>query len=102
MPLNTTSLMPLHHRNSFLLHIWSRIFLLLPSELERILFLQKQIDMPWDNIDEFKYMFGEYEGVWFVDQQEVDTAKLTVTNESFQVRYPLGYVVNKYFGKENV
>jgi len=63
--------------------------------------LQKQIDMPWDNIDEYKYMFGEYEGVWFVDQQEVDTAKLTVTNESFQVRYPLGYVVNKYFGKED-
>ena len=46
-------------------------------------------------------MFGEYEGVWVVDQQEIDTAKLTVTNVSFLVRYPLGYVVNKFFGKEN-
>ena len=63
--------------------------------------LQKQIDMPWDNIDVYKFMFGEYEGVWVVDQQEIDTAKLTVTNAYFMVRYPLGYLVNKYFGKEN-
>ena len=69
--------------------------------------LQKQIGMPWesedtwDNTDEYKYVFGEFEGVWFVDQHEVDTAKLTVTNVSFLVRYPLGYVVDKYFGKEN-
>ena len=69
--------------------------------------LQKMIVKPWykndewDITDEYKYIFGEFEGVWVVDQQEVDTAKLTVTNVDFLVRYPIGYVVNKYFDKED-
>ena len=58
-------------------------------------------ETPWDNFEEYKSMFGEFEGVWVIDQQEIDTAKLTVTNTTFELRYPLGYVVNKYFGKEN-
>lgn len=46
--------------------------------------------------DQEKYAraFGEFEGVWVVDQQEIDTTKLTVTKYFFQVRFPLEYFVN--------
>ena len=40
---------------------------------------------------------GEFEGVWVVDQQEIDTAKLTVTENTFLVRFPERYLINKAF-----
>lgn len=36
---------------------------------------------------------GEFEGVWVVDQQEVDTARLTVTDSTFQFRLPEAYLL---------
>lgn len=43
---------------------------------------------------------GEFEGVWVIDQQEVDTAKLNVTSSAFKIRLPENYLVgvaNDYF-----
>lgn len=40
---------------------------------------------------------GEFEGVWVVDQQEIDTAKLTVTENAFLVRFPDEYLIGKAF-----
>ena len=31
---------------------------------------------------------GEFEGEWIIDQQVVDTARLVMTNEHFQLRLP--------------
>jgi len=45
----------------------------------------------------FNQLLGEYEGVWVVDQQEIDTAKLTVTENSFLVRFPEEYLIGKAF-----
>ena len=44
--------------------------------------------------------YGEFEGVWVVDQQEIDTAKLTVTKDYLQVRYPVEYLVKKAYKNE--
>ena len=43
---------------------------------------------------------GEFEGVWVVDKQEIDTAKLIVTDSTFKIRLPEDYLVgmaNDYF-----
>lgn len=45
----------------------------------------------------FNQLLGEYEGVWVVDQQEIDTAKLTVTENAFLVRFPDEYLIGKAF-----
>ena len=42
-------------------------------------------------------VLGEFEGVWVVDQQEIDTAKLTVTENAFLVRFPEEYLIGKAF-----
>lgn len=43
---------------------------------------------------------GEFEGVWVIGEQEVDTAKLNVTSSAFKIRLPENYLVgvaNDYF-----
>jgi len=41
------------------------------------------------------FCLGEFEGVWVVDQQEVDSARLTVTSSTFQFRLPEAYLLEK-------
>ena len=39
---------------------------------------------------------GEFEGEWVFDEQVLDTAKLTVTRQSFEVRLPVEALLKKY------
>ncbi len=39
---------------------------------------------------------GEFEGEWLFDEEVLDTAKLTVTNLSFEVRLPVEDLLKKY------
>ena len=48
-----------------------------------------------DSYKNTPFYWGEFEGVWVVDQQEVDTARLTVTDSTFQFRLPEAYLLEK-------
>lgn len=48
-----------------------------------------------DNAAITKMSVGEFEGEWIFDEQVLDTAKLTVTMESFEVRLPVEALLKK-------
>ena len=59
---------------------------------------QMAIDIPYNEF--LTNAYGVYDGVWVVDQQEIDTTTLTVTKAGFLVRYPVEYLFNQAY--ENV
>lgn len=60
--------------------------------------LRMAIDIP--DIELLTNAYGLYDGVWVVDQQEIDTTTLTVTKAGFLVSYPVEYLFNQAY--ENV
>lgn len=54
-----------------------------------------QMDIPYAEF--LTNAYGEYNGVWVVDQQEIDSAKLTVKEAKFIVRYPVEYLFNRAY-----
>lgn len=56
---------------------------------------QMAIDIPYNEF--LTNAYGVYDGVWVVDQQEIDTTTLTVTKAGFLVRYPVEYLFNRAY-----